>query len=273
MELYVRRQFEEKYGKDQIEAQREVTWPLGTGHIDIYVRSEKLIVEVVSTVGGSIEHKIRQARLYLMHDPEALNAAVYIVNPSSLSGEEFLPVYTSDQDIIDLQDRIASVQTAVDGGPLPDCVHNSPSGCAHSGCPFYKTAWEGWEPPDPVDLSDSPAVVRLAADYYHADKAYREAKALEEERKATRDALKDDLVELLPVGQDVTAGPLSVRRIHVTGRETLSWSKARQAGLPPGVEEILQPFVSISDGYSRLQIKRVSDDPITASNDFGDVPF
>lgn len=272
-ESYVALQFEAKYGKTAIERQREIPWALGTGHADIYIRPEKLIIEVVSTVGGNIDAKIRQARLYLMHDPEAETAAVYVVDPSSLDAEDLIPVHTDDHQLAELEERIAAVQAAIDGGPLPDCVHATPPGCRYSGCPFTQSAWADWQPPTPVDLSDTPGLVSLTADFYRAKQTREHAKAqLEDAESVYRDA-KEALAEILALPKiPYRAGPFEVSRTQVAGRVTFSFARACETGaIPPAMQDALAPFVKVGHPHSRINIRRVSDEPVP--DDWGAVPF
>lgn len=273
MEVYVRRQFAAKYGPDDIEAQVEIPWALGVGHADILVKSERLLVEVFSTTGSTIDHKIRQARLYLLNCPDADAAAVYVVDPSSLEREELVPVFTTDTDLDEMETLITSVQAAVEGGPLPDCVHTSPTGCRFSGCPFTDQAWAGWMPPDPLDVSDSPAFVQLAGDFYRKKRAREGAKALLEAADQEYGDAKDALSELLVLpGQPYTAGPFQLQRTAVKGKETFSLSRARASrAWMPADDERFGPFVKISDGHSLISIRRVSDE--LAPEDFGEAPF
>lgn len=276
MGLYVRRQFDAKHGADNVEAERPIAWGNGwTGHADLYVRPEKLLIEVVSTVGGNIDHKIRQVKLYLLHDTEAENAAVYVVNPSSLDREELFPVFVTDDDLDELHGLVDLMQHAAETGELPPCVHTSPTGCKFSGCPFTAAAFEGWEPPDPVDVSGTPAFRSLAAEFYQRRRAREGAKALLEAADAEYAETKAALAELMTPDLPYTAGPLELKRTMVRGRETFSYARAKQAGvITPALEEALQPFVKVSDGYSTISIRRVSDEPVLSPDEFGDeAPF
>ena len=265
-------EFAKKHGADAVEYEREIVWPLGVGHADIYLKPDRLLIEVFSTSGSDYTAKIKQAKRYLHFDQEAEAAAVYVLNVTDLSREEVFPVFLTDQDREEIEAEVAAVQAAIDGtGPLPECVHSSPDGCRYSGCPFTASAWDGWTPPDPVDLSDSRALVAGAAELYQAKKVLAERKAMVEDAQRVYDDAKAALVDVLPVvGVEMKAGPLSVKRVLVKGRETLSWSKAK-AALPDDTLGMLQPFVKVSDSYSRVDVRRMSDDPVTG--EYGEVPF
>ena len=273
--FYAYQQFAERYGADNIEREREIPWPLGTGHADVYVKPENLIVEVVSSTSpaGVIDGKIRQARQYLHYDEEAESAAVFIINPADLDREDLIPIILRPEDAAEIESDVAAVQAAVEGGPLPECVASSPTECKHSCfCSFTAEAWAGWEPPQPLSSTD-PELAGLAREYYEAKREERTAAANADLLKSARQEIEQRLADLgVEPGHDIEVAGLRLRRTRVKGSQTFSFSRAKKAGIwTPAHDDLFGPFCKVGSGFDRWMVDRVGDTP---DLDFGsEAPF
>ena len=282
-EEYVVRQFEQKY-PGGVETQREIPWPLGVGHADIYVPQEKLLVEVVSTVspaGAILGFKIEQVKLYLHFDEEAERAAVYVVNPSDLRREDLLPVKLTSEDKERQLKSITEVAKAMGpdglGPPTPDympaCVADSPDDCRFGHmCSYTDLAWADWEPPAAEDVPEEAVelLMRLAA----KDRAYKAAEASTSGVKHERDEIREALLPLLQPGVEYVAGGVSVKLTQVKGRETFRLAPARTAGaITPGLEEALQPWINVGEPSVRWNLTVDDTADLNFEEDYGDVPF
>lgn len=270
------RQLCEQYGEDAIEREREVPWPLGVGHIDLYVRPERLIVEVKSSTSPAsvIDAAMRQARLQLRFDPEAEHAAIYVIDPSDLDREDFLPVKLRDQDVEEIDRLVEEVGRAIEGGDLPACTASDPTSCRYSGCGFTEAAWAGWMAP-PAPSLDDPELVAAALDWYRQREYRRELETGVASAKLVETELRDRLLELgLPEGESVLGGKLRVKRTKITGRVTARIAEARKAGVwTDALDELLGDYVRVSEPSERLTATLLSGAELPPA-EFGDeVPF
>ncbi len=264
---YVGQQLEARFGPDDVERERVIPWPLGEGHADFYVRSMKLLIETKSTVAPStsspmFDMAVWQLKIYLRFDPEAEHGALYIVNPSSLDGEDVVTVTLTDDDIREIDAQVESVRVALDGGPLPDRVCDRPSQARGRLCPFAVTCFEGWEP-DPAREITDPRAADLAARIYEAKQKEREHRAPLTEAEADRKQAEAELAELLEQGAS-DVGPFRVTRSD-RHRESFNLKKARLAGVP---DDLLDEFTSVSR-FSMWTVDRQA----PPAEDYGDVPF
>lgn len=274
---YAWRQLCEQYGEDAIEREREVPWPLGVGHIDLYVRPERLIVEVKSSTSPSsvIDAAMRQVRMQMRFDPEAEHAAIYVIDPSDLDREDFLPVKLRDEDVAEIDRAVEEVGRAIEGGDLPACSASDPTACRFSGCGFTEAAWAGWTPA-PATTADDPRLVEAALEWYR-HRAFR--LALErgvDTAKADETEARDRMLELglPPEGEVVVGGKLRVKRTKVAGRVTARIADARKAGVwTDALDELLGDYVRVGEPSERLTATLLEGAEL-APVDFGDeVPF
>jgi hypothetical protein len=252
-ELYVVQQFVEKYGAADVERQRDIVWPLGTGHADIYIPSEKLLVEVFSTTGGNIDRKIKQVKLYLYFDGEAEKAVVYVVDPSTLEREDIFPVTLTDEDRAEIAAELDALLAVQGGADPPPCVFSSPTECRFAGCAFTEAAWADWQ--DTTVETDE--FLPLVNDLNDVNKSLRDAEKEVAIRREQAAYLKDALARAgLEAGRDYIIGPYKVRRTVVGPRHTFSLSTARKAGFELPAE--LLPFVKVGEGHERFSVKEAA---------------
>jgi CRISPR/Cas system-associated exonuclease Cas4 (RecB family) len=276
---YIGQRFEEKYGADDIEHERAVAWPSGNGqlpigelHEDIYVRSEKLIVEVKSSenIDGIFDSALLQVKGQLHFDPEAESAALAFIDRDYQITDMF-PVVLTDEDREEIDGIAANVVHAGKTGELPPRVCATPGeGISHM-CPFIAQCFEGWEPPADEERPDiEPVVAQAYLAKRDLDEAKSQLKPLEERWDAARAEL--DAVDL-PPKLAVLAGQVLVKRTPVAGRESFSLAKARKLGLFSDEDAArFDAVISVGAGHNRFSLERIGDEPLDLG--FGDeAPF
>lgn len=276
---YVGQQFEEKYGAANIEHERAVPWPTGNGslpigelHEDIYVASEKLIIEVKSSeqVDGIFDSALLQVKGQLHFDKEAEMGALMFVDRDYQQTDMF-PVVLTDDDREEIEGIAAAVVEAGKTGELPPRICGKPGDGVQHMCPFITQCFEGWQP-DPEE--QRPDIEPLVAEAYLAkralDEAKRQLKPLEERWDAARAALEETE---LPAGREVLSGQVLVKRTAVAGSERFSLSKAKKLGLFTESDgERFSSVISLTSGHSRFSLEKVGDEPMDLG--FGDeAPF
>ena len=103
-EEYVVKQLIKKYGEDDVERQVDVHHPLGVGHVDAAIRSEKALVEIKSTQAGTLstpvfDNGVRQLRFYLRYHDWAEVGWLCMINPSTLKPAEVHPVHLTPEHV------------------------------------------------------------------------------------------------------------------------------------------------------------------------------
>jgi hypothetical protein len=260
-----------------IEVEREIPWPHGTGHADVYIKPEKMIVEVVSTVTPSpqmLAFKMTQARLYLHFDPEAEHAQVYVIDPSSLMRDAALPVVLGDEDREQIEEWVADVGRAKETGDLPERVCRKPEDGRSHLCPFVEPCFEGWEPV-PRGILDDPEIYELAQKHHLIAEQERVSRTAVSHLATERKEIEQKLADQLEPGE-YEAADLVVRRTHVAAGERLSVAKVRAAGFGHLLDGPLGPFVTISGEHDRWKVERREGDALSANTydwEDAEVPF
>lgn len=243
-------------GEDAIERERKVAWPLGTGHIDVFVKETRTVIEVLSTAhaGGAYAHsKLVQAVGYAVYDPEATNVCLVVLNPSDYSEERVIVTEGSAQWVelaAEVERRVAEVLEWRDNGTVPARVCGKPADARGHFCDHGAHCFEGWEPAQIAQITD-PDVVDAAGRVFSAKEREREIKSalklVEEERKTAEAALADH----------VEAGKVQVGGFQVTRsprrRESFKLALAREDSR--FVPELLAEFTSESE-FTVWDVKR-----------------
>lgn len=277
-EQYVAEQYAAQDGRDNIVRQLVIRWPLGEGHADIYRKNRRELIEVKSTVvpdGAVFDMAVRQVRLQRYFFTPAKRAGVYLVNPSSLRREEFIPVKVTPSDVDEIQALVGMVQTAIDtgGDELPACTAENPAQCRRLGCPFTSKAWEGWE--RPVVALDDDEAAALTRSLYELKRDARKLKAEAEDKETGYKLVQARLAEIgVEPGRDYRIGPYKLRRIVTAPSESFSLSKARKTGHWNHTDdERFQDFIGVRNGSERWTVDLVTDPDTIDPDDFGEVPY
>lgn len=272
----VAEQFTNAYGAENVQRQREVVWPGGILHADLFVVAEAATIEVKSStspeslrVGALLQNGGEQ-----LFDPESERGALVWIDPVDLD-QILEPVVVT----ADLRGRVAHVVEQLawaekDPRNLPDCTACSPTECRMKGCTYTDVAWEGWTRPPflPLDGRKADLVRELYETTRQRSGHAAEARAL----KVRLDEITTALVDLgLDAGQEYAAGPLRLKAVQIRGRETFSITRAREHGAwDAGDDERLGAFLNRGEPHLRWYINRVGEEPLLTADDFGDdVPF
>jgi hypothetical protein len=252
--FFVQSQFEAKY-PGQIIAEKEVPWPAGTLHTDIFVVPDRMPIEVKSSTAprSLLKDALFQLAGEIHFDQDAGDTgALILVNPVDLD-EQIVPLVLDSEWRDRVEERANQVVRALatKGDDMPCCTRATPGQCRFSGCAFTKVAWEGWQPPAP-NVLPAEAAPRLT-DFYRLQQREREIasqlKAVKEERKTAQ----EEIIALnLDPGAVYACGPFELSRSHVEGGR---------------VEYDRAP-------YDVYRVKRVGDDPLPVDEDeWGEAPF
>lgn len=267
-------EYRDEYGADAIQTEREIPWPGGVGHADIYVIPTRTLVEVVSTVSPTpamLGHKIEQVKRYLHYDPEAEQAVVEHVNPSRLAPVDAFPVRLTDDDRerIDGETAALLIAVAVDNASELPRVCSKPGDARQQLCPFADTCFAGWTAPE-FEL-DSPEARQLAAEGLRVKLERDAAKAvLDVADEGWRDWQARAVEAGVPEGV-TRIGPVVVKRTLVAGRESFRRQRAEKAGIWTAADsERFRDFLSIGQPHERWAVEQEGDGPVVEADDFGD---
>lgn len=251
--IYVAEQYAAKHGRANVTREAEIAWPHGTGHADVLVKPERLIVEVFSTVtpkGASVKDKIEQVKQYVRFSEDADVGAVHVVNPSDLSRERLLPVFVSEHDVARIDRNVADVGAALRGGPLPARVCEKPSDAIGKFCPFADTCFADWEAPPVIELDGDHA--QLARQLYDVEARVRGLNEHLSIEKKARETLREMVEPLVPAGRVCRAGDVTVKRTATKPRVTYDTPAALAAGIVTADQ--MEPFRSEGKPGSRWTV-------------------
>lgn len=254
-----------------LERQREIVWPLGTGHVDIHAVEPGLFLEVLSSGSASqamIESKLVQLAGYMEHDAAAAGGVLVILDPSDFS-EQRVPLARGTRTYQELAGevarRVAELEAWRTTGELPARVCRKPSDAIGHFCRIAEWCFRGWEPPT-LDEIDRPEVVDWAGRWAATKHAERAAAAVLRDLEEARKAVEGELDGLAVPAGEWQAGPWQIRRTHVTRRPTLDARKVEAA-----LGEVPAEWWKPGAEYDRVEVKRA--DGQEGEVDYGDVPF
>jgi hypothetical protein len=233
--------------------QEEVAWPIsdpiGTGHMDCYIPSERTVVEVVSNAGGQLPaYKCLQVAGYALNHPNAEQA--FVLSVDTHSGDD--PTYPID--LAALEPKVRAIEdavvTGVRAGSPPDRVCRTPVDGPAQMCPFVDHCFDGWQWPSFEELlADAKELEQLADAEDNVGSLRADLKTAEQARNELRDRLRP----LIPPNEEGMAGNIRVKRT-VSERTSFSLSDARKAG--HDLPRKLQPFIGTSE-QERWTVKRI----------------
>lgn len=275
--FFQRERLEPKYGEAGVIPEPAVAWPgppelpIGEMHPDFFVPAEKMTIEVKSSeaVDSMFDQSLLQAKGQTYWHPEAEVGALVFLD-RDYQETDWFPVLVTDDDVEQLEDIATQVVEAGRTGELPERTCLRPQEGVGKFCPFIRECFEGWEPPVVEPRDD---LAQIAAEAYLAKRDLKTAEAELKPLVERWDAAKAALLEAdLPPGE-TPAGPITIKRVDVSGSDRMSLSKARKAGLwTEAHSEIFSSFISHTEGHTRWDLRRDDDTPLDL--DFGDtVPF
>lgn len=255
-----------------LERQREIRWPFGTGHVDIYAVEAGLFFEVLSSANPSaamVDSKLVQLAGYMEHDRAATGGVLAIVNPVDFS-EERVPVargtVTYRALAGEVEARVAALAAWRETGELPARVCRRPSDSFGHFCRLAKWCFAGWEPPS-LDEIGRPEVAEWAARWYAAKGEERAAQTVFRDREAARKEIESELDELAVPAGEWQAGPWRVRRTRVERKPTLD-ARVIEGELPEVPAHWWRPGAS----YDRVDVQPATPDGAPADGGYGDDP-
>lgn len=265
-------------GLDNIIREKAIPWPndlpVGELHQDAFVIPEAMPYEIKSHANGSImDSDFLQLKGEIHYDTDVTEKVGALVVIDRNLKWEALPVFVTDEDIVEIEARAAAVIHAGKTGELPDRVCEKPADARGHLCPFADTCFAGWQKPDPKHLDGDVAL--LAIELMHAQAKESAARKIVDEAETERKAIGERLAEwdLVP-GLEYVGSGVKVKRTHVDATEKLSLKKVREAGAwTPEISAQLGPFVKPSGAHDRWSVKPDGDAGID-EDDFGDeAPF
>ena len=281
-EEIVMRQIEAKHGKENVQRQVVIPIPgIGEGHADGYLIPEKALIEIKSTVAAypnsdTFQFGVEQLRRYLAYHGEAEKGYLYMVDPSRMKPADVYTVVLTDEDRERIDFERAQIVLATGDLATNDLADLWPHGDPHRPCtrpsqarsrlcPFAAVCFEGWEPPDPDEITDPAALD--AASRLHAIKTEKRQhaaaiKALEEGEKAAQ----AELAEYVEPG-DAVVGPFAVKRTHVVRQPSFSIRAFEAAG------HSLEPLAEFFTPGSEYDLWRIGQAADAGDVDFGEAPF
>lgn len=283
LQAHIAERFARRYGRDQIVVEKAIPWPAGIAHGDVFVKPEKLAVEIKSTASRTPqESHILQLAGQVEFDPDAEHGALVMVNPSNLLSSTLpMPAVTDD-----LRERVHEIADAVAAAadpdsPLPARVCERPSDAISRMCPFADVCFADWQPPDPIELE--PQIAHLAADLDAHEKAVKDARRALAEREEERELVRAQLRHVMEPASEYAASDdeLLVRITPVAGRVTWDVKTAIELGAVDA--SALEPFKRVGRPSERWKVRtRHADEEqepgavlagLGADVDYGDVPF
>jgi hypothetical protein len=252
------RRFQQRYGADNVVLEKPVLWPngglpVGELHTDVFVKPERMAVEVKSTAQPEslIDSALTQLAGEVHFDPDADKGLLAIVDPNDLA-EELLPFRLTDEKREQVEAIARQVVDAGTTGELPARVCEKPSDGLALFCPFIDTCFADWTPPLPetLDSNELRGLVYQAAGHKHTRDALQDR--VEEADAAYRRDLERLAAHLEP-GVDYQVGSISIRRTVVKGRTTYRIPAALKCGVVS--EEQLAPFTKIGEPHERWTIE------------------
>jgi hypothetical protein len=273
--------FIDRYGADNVQLERPFAWPAGVGHGDIYVKPDRMAIEVKTSTSpdSMIDDALIQVAGAILYDGDVDLGGLYLIGPT-LDEERLFPVRLTDELQQVVEERTLGVIRALQtkGDDLPPCVCANPGSCYGKGCQYTQVAWEGWERDvPPVELGGEVAV--LAREVFELDQRCKAAKAAHSDVDGELREARAKLRPLLEPGVDYLADGLKLKITHVAPAPSIDVRTAIKAGAVD--EELLErlvPFEKPRAAYDRWNLSQVAPakngKPTVAAESFGDeVPF
>lgn len=272
---FVAEQLAAKHGEENIVREKEVPWLAGVLHTDVYVKPERLAVEVKSTTApdSMLADALLQLAGEVVYDEEADSGLLVLLDPVDLD-EQFIPLALSQEMRDRVEERASLVARALqtNGEDMPDCVCATPGACRSKGCPFTDVAWEGWQAPPPLEMTAE--LEKGLIELYNADRERKSAKGVYDEADGRFRTLAIELLDQgIEPGSEYAGEFLSVKASSFPDVERMALSKAKKAGCwLPEHEHQFAPFISRSGAHTRWSFRRLTDERLP--DDFGDeAPF
>lgn len=267
-------------GLQNIIREKAVPWPntglpVGELHQDAYVIPEKMPYEIKSHFDGSImdsDYLQAKGEIYFDEDiptvPDEPKVGALVVINRNLKWEA-VPIFVTDEDVIEIEARAAAVIHAGKTGELPARVCEKKGDARGKLCPFAEKCFAGVEKLDPKHLDGD--IGLLAIELMHVQNEERAARKIATEAEGRRKEIAERLAAYdLEPGVEYNGAGVKVKRTHVNDVEWLSFGKLKKAGaLTDDLEAQLRPFIKPSGAHDRWTIQPSGDGELVDA-DFGD---
>ncbi len=250
-------------------AEVPIRWKHGVGHIDVYVVSSNLIIEVLSSAHASpaMRHsKLIQAAGYALGFSQAKGIALCVLSPVDYTEERITVERGSSQWVTleaEVKEIIARLDTWREDGTLPERTCKVPNEARGRFCRHAVTCFQGWEP-EPLDPLTSPRAQELVESLYDLKQqikfAHQETRLTEEEAVE----IQDELSELVEPGTYASFGYVLKRSPRRRENFKLGMAKEDSRFDP----DLLMEFSSVSE-YSVWSVEKAE----KPEEDYGEVPF
>lgn len=234
-------------------AEEEIPWPatdpVGVGHADAWIPSERMIIEIKSNgEAGLTREAALQTAGYAIN--KRADQAVVISVDSNTFEERHYPISLDGlaDEVHEIENRVAH---GCRTGSLPERACRHPNDTPAFFCPYVEHCFQDWQRPEPdVLLLDEEA--RVLAELEDDVRQARDAvKAAERSRDEQRAALRP----YLDPGQEVETASVRVRVSAIEPRRSLSLADMTKAGV--AVPEHLEPFVKAGEPSERWTVRRI----------------
>lgn len=255
----------------------EVTWQHGTGHIDLYLVSKRLAIEVLSSRYASdavVREKMRQLVGYMEFAPGLVDrGALVVLDPGDFS-EDVYPISRSSATYAELaveaHERIAAVTGYVERGELPARECAKPNDAIGRFCRCSRWCFEDappeWTPAEYAQATE-PRLAELAAERAELNDREKAAKAAAAAIEQQRKDVDAEIVALVTAGhgagkREVQAGRYLVAVSHTKRAATVDLRKAEAAGYPV---QSLDPYLRHGAEFDTVRVS-VLDEPAGADS-------
>ena len=280
------------YGAGKVWCEKKVVWPLGVGHMDIWLPETATAVEVLSSKHATPENihsKKLQLVGYMEHDSEARNGVLVVLDPTDLDETRHI-VSTHSEEYVrlvyEMRERIHQVQNWDATGEMPARVCAKPSDARGHFCVFAEHCFEGWTAPERPKV-ETQEVVSLARQLWEIGRLKFIANGSKVDETAVEATLNDEGVDaalaMLSRTDSRTMRGVEFLEKQIKVRLTEALGHAPEDFLhDPGEYEVgplvlkrkrveRAGFTVEPTSYEQLTVKRVSDAPLLAEGDpFGD---
>lgn len=233
-------------------AEQPIPWgPDGiwTGHADAILLEDEVVVEAYHAVGGVFrEEKALQAAGYALRLGDGARAMLAVLDTTDVDEDEGFAVTMYPIDVEGLRPQVEAIEQAVTRAYLAgavnpaDKVGDTPMHRECQGCQFREPCWEGWVPPDPVEVPDLELhLSKLATLRSERSHVRARTKELDEEIDSYQDEIRPYALPGIPV----RAGGVEVVRKVMAPRTSFRLSAYLKAGHP--LTYPMESFVSESE--------------------------
>jgi hypothetical protein len=232
----------------------EVPWPsndpVGIGHMDVWLPSEKRVVEIKTQAACELTAPAAlQAAGYALNYKAARHAAVVVVDPVSGLDREY-PIHVAGlaRKVAEIEQQVVA---GVREGELPERVCRTPADGPALICPYVTWCFADFQVEHVPAPEMGAAFQRLA----EIERMMKFSKHETETLASEREQLRAELRPHLELGVDHVAGGYRVRVIEIPEIERFSLTDYRKAGYE--ADERMASFVKTQKASERWYLAEI----------------